>query len=183
MKKLLPLFALMLMAIPVFAQDHKQVHPVDHVLAAANKQAKAEGKNVMVMFHASWCTWCHRMDDWLTKNEQGKMVAKSVVIVHITVLEDEKHKADENPGGAELLEKLGGAKTGIPFFAILTPEGKMLANSNPNEDKPGNIGFPVEKDEIAHFIKMLKIGTKLSGDQLEAASKSLWDNGAQFRRG
>ena len=182
MKKLLPLLALILMVIPASAQMHGKGHPVDHILTPASKQAKAEGKNVLVMFHASWCTWCHRMDDWLTKNDQGKMVAKSLVIVHITVMEDEKHKADENPGGAELLEKLGGAKTGIPFFAILTPEGKMIANSNPNTDKPGNIGFPVEKDEIAHFIKMLKMGTKLSAEQLEAASKSLWENGAQFRK-
>ncbi|MEZ5162955.1 MAG: thioredoxin family protein [Fimbriimonadaceae bacterium] len=147
MKKLLPLFALMLWRIRR-AQEHKQVHPVDHVLAAANKQAKAESKNVMVMIHASWCTWCHRMDDWLTKNEQGNNGRQiSGYCAHHGFGRREAQSRRESRR-CRAPRKTWWRKTEFPSFAILTPQGKMLANSNPNEDKPGNIGFPVEKDEL-----------------------------------
>ena len=32
------------------------------ILAKAYKQAAAEKKNVMVIFHASWCGWCKKME-------------------------------------------------------------------------------------------------------------------------
>ncbi|MBK5269495.1 MAG: thioredoxin family protein, partial [Bacteroidia bacterium] len=34
----------------------------DAVLKAAFVQATSGKKNVFVMFHASWCAWCHKMD-------------------------------------------------------------------------------------------------------------------------
>ena len=32
------------------------------ILKDAYKQAKIEKKNVFVIFHASWCGWCKKMD-------------------------------------------------------------------------------------------------------------------------
>ena len=32
------------------------------ILAKAQNQAKIENKNVFVIFHASWCGWCKKME-------------------------------------------------------------------------------------------------------------------------
>ena len=34
----------------------------NEVLQEAYQQAAREKKNVFLMFHASWCGWCHKMD-------------------------------------------------------------------------------------------------------------------------
>ena len=44
------------------AQTATTPAPAAEVLAAALKTAGEQKKNVLLMFHASWCGWCHRMD-------------------------------------------------------------------------------------------------------------------------
>ena len=39
-----------------------QVRSATEILNEANAQAAKENKNVFVIFHASWCGWCHKMD-------------------------------------------------------------------------------------------------------------------------
>ena len=145
------------------------------LVKAAGAQAKKEGKNVLVVFHASWCGWCHRFDKFWESPEIAGFAKKSLVTIHVTVMEnDEKHKADMNPGGAELLASLGGGKTGIPFMAIIKPDGKMIVNSNENGDDKKNIGYPGAPNEIAHFMKMLKMGApKLSPADLKVIETTL----------
>lgn len=123
------------------------------ILASAKSQATKQHKNVLVIFHASWCGWCHKLDDMLATKGAGTSMSKAYVIVHLVVDESENKKADENPGAAELRTTLGGDKAGLPFFAVLSPEGKSLGNSI--APKTGNVGFPAEPFEIAHFMKLL----------------------------
>lgn len=131
------------------------------IMADATAQAKKEKKNVLVIFHASWCGWCHRLDDFLTKSEEGKLVSKGLVIVHLTVLESAAKKADENAGGVDLLKAWGGEKAGLPFMAILDTKGKLVVNSLMKDKEQGsNTGYPAAKEEVAHFIKMLEVGAK-----------------------
>jgi thiol-disulfide isomerase/thioredoxin len=133
------------------------------LIAKAQSDAKKGGKNVLVIFHASWCGWCHRFDKFLDTTEEGKIVKNGLEVVHITVMEnDPKQKPNENEGGMELLTKLGGEKAGLPFMAILDAKsGKMIADSL---QKPGvqasNTGYPGAPGEIAHFISMLERGAK-----------------------
>ena len=153
MKKLVPILALVALAASSLASDSAKT-----LVDAASAKAAAKGKNVLVIFHASWCGWCHKLDDFLDKSEPGKKIKGALEVVHVTVMESQDHKADENEGGAELLKKLGGGDTGIPYYAILDPKGKVLATSNPNKGKPGNIGYPAQPEEIAHFVSMLTAG-------------------------
>jgi hypothetical protein len=85
----------------------------------------------------------------------------------------EKKQTAENPGGQKLMADLGGAKSGLPFYAVLDSTGKKLANSNM---APGgkNIGYPATRDEIASFVKLLKsTAPRLSAAQLDALEKDL----------
>jgi len=119
----------------------------------ASASAKKENKNVMVIFHASWCGWCKKMDAFLEKPEFKKAFEKSYSIVHVDVMENGPKKELENEGGQELMEKLGGKTAGLPFFAILTPDGKKLTDSI--LPKTGNTGFPSEAYEVAGFKDIL----------------------------
>ena len=70
-------------------------------------------------------------------------------------MESPEKKSLENPGGGKKLEELGGAKSGLPFYAFLDAKGKKLADANA---LPGgkNIGYPATPEEIAAFEKLMK---------------------------
>lgn len=149
-------------ATSVFAETPSS----SELLAKASAAAKKDGRNVLVIFHASWCGWCKRFDKFLDTTEEGKLVKGGLEVVHITVLENAAHKADENAGGLDLMIKLGGKDAGLPFMAILDAKsGKMLANSlQKTGDARSNTGYPAAPGEIAHFVTMLQKGAPKMGD-------------------
>ncbi|HUZ60166.1 MAG TPA: thioredoxin family protein [Hanamia sp.] len=36
--------------------------PASQIIEEAKVEAAKTHKNVFIIFHASWCVWCHRMD-------------------------------------------------------------------------------------------------------------------------
>jgi thiol-disulfide isomerase/thioredoxin len=133
------------------------------VLKEARMKAGKEKKNVLVIFHASWCGWCKRFDKFLETSEEGKLVASGLEIVHLTVLETAKMKAEETPGGFEYLKELGGDKAGLPYMAIIDAKtGKPIVDSLQKKgEQNSNTGYPGSTEEIGHFIKMLKAGAPM----------------------
>lgn len=137
----------------------------DDVLKAGSERATSSGKNLLVHFGAPWCPWCHKLDDWLASDEIAPLIAKDYVELKID--------QDRMEGGKQIEAALGmPADEGIPWFAIVDPKsGKALATS---QSAKGNIGYPAEDDEIAHFMKMVE-GTRshLSDADLQALKDSL----------
>jgi hypothetical protein len=80
------------------------------------------------------------------------------VFAKLDVQESEKAKQNENPGGGELMERVGGKNTGVPFFAFLDAKGEMIVNAlRPVEGKqPSNIGHPFAPEEVDWFMAMIK---------------------------
>jgi hypothetical protein len=80
---------------------------------------------------------------------------RSYVIVTLDVKEAKEKKDLENPGGDKAMASLGGEKSGLPFYAVIDPAGKKLADSNM---LPGNknIGYPAAPEEIEAFDRLLK---------------------------
>ena len=78
---------------------------------------------------------------------------------------------------AKRLQK--GEEGGIPWMVVLDGEGKALATS----DAPkGNIGYPAEPEEIAHFIGMLKkAGRGITTEQLGQVEKALKEAAAKLK--
>ena len=143
-------------------------------------KAKKENKQVLLIFHASWCGWCHHMDSLLTKTKIASTINKHFVLTHVTILEhDAAHKKEENPGGMELFEQYGGNNnTGIPYWVVLNDNGKLLANSrlkSVSEDLTSNngdnIGCPSEPQEVEYFITVLKKTSGFSLAELEEVRK------------
>ncbi|WP_316788477.1 thioredoxin family protein [Pedobacter frigoris] len=148
--------------------------PADEVLNAAIKQAKAEKKNVLVMFHASWCGWCHKMDASLKDPSIKPFFDKNYVIADIVVYEhDVAKKSLENPGAAELLKKYNNADQGLPTWLVFDQNKNLLADSQMRAEgaeltsKGENVGCPAAEKEVAYFISTLKKSSKMTTKELD----------------
>lgn len=139
------------------------------VIEKAATQAKKENKKVFVIFHASWCTWCKKMENNMANPAVKSYFDKSYVITHLTVQESPKNKNLENPGADTLLKKYKAEKAGIPFFVILDTGGNLLEDSF--DSKGQNLGCPASKEEVAEFNRILKSTSKLTDKELAAIAE------------
>jgi thioredoxin-related protein len=160
--KLLTLIAFLLVNIAgISAQEQPSATAV---LEKAYTQAKKENKKVFVIFHASWCSWCKKMDSHMTSPELKDMFEKNYVITHLTVQESPKNKNLENPGAEDLLKKFKAEKSGIPFFVVLDAKGNLLEDSFDSNGQ--NLGCPASTEEVAEFKRILKSTSKLTEKEL-----------------
>ena len=110
------------------------------------------------MFHASWCGWCHRLDQFIETPEIKPIVEKYFVPTWLTIQERAEKAALNTPGAGKVWDQSGaGRNTGLPFFAFLDEKGELIVNSlRPTGSSRENIGYPAEPEEIDWFITMLK---------------------------
>jgi thiol-disulfide isomerase/thioredoxin len=146
------------------------------ILKEAYVQAAKENKNVFIMFHASWCGWCHKMDKSMNDTACKKFFDDNFVIRHLVVDESNDKKNLENPGANELRTKYYGDGQGIPFWLVFDKDGKLLADSKERsagqgQDSGQNTGCPAAASEVEYFISILKKTTKLNSTQLEIIRK------------
>jgi len=143
------------------------------ILKKTYAQAAKQHKNVIILFHASWCGWCKKMEASLNDPAIKKSFDDNYVIVWLTVEENTPEmKKTENPGAMDFLTKYHGEKSGIPFFVVLNPKGQLLADSYAR--KPGvsldavgdNIGCPDTEKEVAYFLDILKATSHIKIPQL-----------------
>jgi len=155
--------------------------PADAILKEAGSIAAKEKKNVFVLFHASWCGWCHKMDTAMNDNFVKKFFSDNYVIRHLVVYESKGKENLENPGALDLLKKYKGDEKGIPYWLIFDKNGKLLADSKLRPDGGGlesgdNTGCPASEKEVAHFVKVLKETSSLKEDELSVIEKRFREN-------
>lgn len=145
--------------------------PAADVIASVVKKASAEKKKVMVIFHASWCGWCHKMDSSLVDPSVKASFEREFIVEHLTVMESKNKTHLENAGGMDYMKKWGGNEQGIPFWVILSDKGEFISDSRMEENgKLMNSGCPASEKEVEFFIGVLKKTTKMSPKELEAVA-------------
>jgi len=148
----------------LFIQQIQSQESAKAILDQAYNQAKIENKNVFVLFTASWCGYCKKMNTNMNQATTKKLFNENYVLVQLDVQERADKKHLENPGALELLTKYKGDKSGIPFFLIFDAYGKKIADSF--DAKAQNIGCPITQEEVAVFTKIIKETSTLSDKEL-----------------
>ncbi len=126
----------------------------ERILAAGLAQAKRESKRVF--FHASGthCRPCQLLNRFLEDNRE--LFQTDFVDVKVD-LEDRDFREISN--GYALLLRLRNFKyDGVPWIAILEPDGRVVATSDRPSGK--NAGFFSNPEGIRDFMRMLRKGVK-----------------------
>ena len=164
-----------LLSIVIFGSTlaQSQPEPAEKILKETITQAKKEHKKAFIMFHASWCTWCRKMDKSMNDDACKALFEKNYVINHIVVLESKDKENLNNPGSMDMLKQYKGDKGGIPFWLIFDENGKLITDSKTRaegvllDDTGSNMGCPSTDKEIADFMIKLKKTSKLNDAELE----------------
>ena len=124
------------------------------VLSSALSQAQAEHKRVFLRIGAPWCSWCRRLDSVVYQPVVESALESDFVMVKIDI--------ERMTGGKELQQRYQTSK-GTPWFAILTPDGKIVSTS---DIRPGeNLAFPTDPQQLDHVMKMLSDSRQHMTDQ------------------
>ena len=171
-------FAL-LISIVATAQDPPL--SAGEILKEAYQSATKENKKVCILFHASWCGWCHRMDKSMNDETCEKFFDDNFVIRHLVVDESKDKKNLENPGAGEFRNIYNGEGQGIPFWLVFDKDGKLLADSKIRAEGEGpekgtNTGCPATEKEVDYFISVLEKTTSLNSEKLAVIRKRFRQN-------
>lgn len=94
----------------------------EELIAKALEKAKAEGKQVAIVWGANWCGWCHRLDEICRRDVQiNHLLVNDYVLVHIDLGHRSKHMKLAKEYGLDFNELK------IPHLTVHNQEGKLLA--------------------------------------------------------
>jgi thiol:disulfide interchange protein len=141
-----------ILAAPAVAQQ-----TATDLFAQAKAEAKAEHKNILAVFSASWCGPCKLYERFLQDRQMKPITEEAFVIQRFDVGERPNSGHSDTPGAAALRTALGASgEPGFPFIVMTDNDGKPIVNSYRNGDTNANIGYPALPEEIDWYIEMLK---------------------------
>lgn len=149
MRKLLFLFLSITLATglfgaeyPKFGEDIYDTKADANVLIAdALTTAKQEHKNILLMFGANWCIWCHRLHTTLETNaEVSAALTKNFVLVMVDV--NTRNGVKRN---ADVNERYGNPiQHGLPVLVVLDADGKQLTTQETGALEEGDGHSPAK---------------------------------------
>jgi thiol-disulfide isomerase/thioredoxin len=148
------------------------------ILERAEQQARAEHKNILMDFGASWCSNCKLYDRFVDDPQMHALLNRAFVFATMDTGErpnDKKHA--DTPGGVAFEDSVGGKDAGWPFFVMLDANGKPIVDSNrpdrTSRSGKSNVGYPAAPEEVDWFVEMLRRGAP-SLSQQDRASIHAW---------
>jgi thiol-disulfide isomerase/thioredoxin len=164
----IPLFILIIFLIPAAVVSQQKTATATQILTAAYRQAEDQHKNIIVIFRASWCGWCKKMDASINDPTCKELFDRYYVITHLTVKESDDKKAHENEGAEALMQKYNGYDAGLPFWLVLDKNRILLEDCfiKTSDGTGNNIGCPASEKEVETFSNRLKATSKLTAKEL-----------------
>lgn len=159
--------------------SNAQAVPAKDIVATVLEKAATQNKSAIIIFHASWCIWCKRLDASLNDKKVKKLFARYYIIDHLVIEESKGKEQLENAGGEDFLKKWGGLDQGLPFWVVMDSHGEVKATSMykaPGKSKAENIGCPAAPDEVSYFLEILKNTSTLTSKQLAKIEKRFHKN-------
>lgn len=145
-------------------------------MAKTEARAKAEHKNILLDFGASWCGNCHLFEHFLADPAIHPIMDKHFVLVTLITGENKNDTRHTNtPGGQQFEDAVGGKNAGWPFIVVLNAHGTPIVDSYRPDPKTGkdNIGYPALPVEVDWFMHMLEKSTSSLSPQ-ETATVHTW---------
>jgi len=149
-----------------------KTEPPDAKTAYSHALARAarEDKRVLVSFSAPWCTWCRRFEAFMVRRDIAVVMDRAYVWLNVDT--------ERMPRAKELDQSIRG-KGGYPWFAVQDASGKTLMTS---EGAQGNVGYPVEPHEIAHFVEVIRrTAVRAEATEISTIEQALQDVAAQIK--
>lgn len=91
-------------------------------IAEAEKQARAEGKRILLDFGGDWCGDCQVLDIYFHQEPNASLLNKNFVKVNINVGHEDAN--------VDLAHKYSVPLEGVPALAVLSSDGKLLTSQN-----------------------------------------------------
>lgn len=154
------------------------------IIKEACAEAGKQHKNALIIFHASWCIWCHRLDSSINDVSCSNFFNNNFVIKHVTAFEVDKNEKLNTPGATEFLKAHHADGQGIPTWFIFDKDGNLLADSQlrhqgqSSNEEGINVGCPSNETEINYFISVLEKTSTISSDEEAAIKKRFASNGS-----
>lgn len=158
------LFLLLFLVSMSFFSVAQNVPSAEKILKEATTTAQKQKKKIFIIFEASWCGWCKKMQKALADESCKDFFQSNFVMVSMVVNEFGERKSLENQGAEAYLEKWGGKNQGIPYWVILDSKGNLLEDSRMSNGE--NIGCPAQPEEVEAFVEKLKRTTKITEKEL-----------------
>jgi len=150
MRKIILLPVVLIISGICFSQDlakFKLYNPEDMAekeIAKATKQAKTEGKHVLIQIGGNWCIWCARFHDFTATDPKIDSILKAAYIVYHMNYSKENYNA-------RLLANYGyPQRFGFPVFLVLDKRGKLIHTQSSWYLEDGKKSY--DRDKVIAFF-------------------------------
>lgn len=134
------------------------------LVGEAFQKAKQQDKQILLRVGNPYCGWCKVLAQFLQDHDE--LFAKDYVdlkIDTVRMINGENVASSHRPKDCQ----------GDPWFMILDGMGNVLATSVGTN---GNIGYPLQPDEVSHFVKMIRdTHRRITSEELASIETDLHD--------
>lgn len=113
---------------------------------AAIERAQAQNKLVLVVAGGDWCSWCHRLDRFISRNDDVSTALHDAFVVVKVYVGDENYN--------ELFFSQLPEARGAPHFWVISADRNVLASQSTGMFEHGKRGY--DKDAFLRFVRHWK---------------------------
>jgi thioredoxin-related protein len=131
------------------------------------EKARHDNKKLFLVFGFEKCGWCRVFEKYHNDPEVSGILSAHFIVSEIDY--------DKTPGGKELYRTFG--SEGFPSWAIIDTTGILIISSKAKvpgvKDMFYNVGYPVGRDEMSHYILALRTVAELTPGECDLLMRKI----------